>query len=108
MYQQVVKGEFKYPPFISKHAKDLIFMLLQLRPHLRLSEHKIQAHPFFQSVNWRTLLEMEQVAPFIPELLGENDCRHFGKEFTQLNPEITPSNASPHTDNLFGGFTFVK
>ena len=46
----------------------------------------IQEHAFFQDVNWVDLLEGRMVVPWVPDVSGSLDSKHFDKEFTSMNP----------------------
>ncbi|QGI75638.1 hypothetical protein CEK25_000544 [Fusarium fujikuroi] len=70
---------------ISEEAKDLINKLLCMEPHQRLGSNRddkfasggeeIRHHPWFQDVNWETLLEDE--AQFVPQPENPEDTEYF-------------------------------
>lgn len=63
--------------YISNETKSLIQGLL-CDPHERLCQDgikDIQNHPFFRGVDWQRIRSMP--APYVPELSGELDTRHF-------------------------------
>ncbi|CAJ0546376.1 Ff.00g098490.m01.CDS01 [Fusarium sp. VM40] len=70
---------------VSDDAKDLINQLLCMEPHQRLGSNRedrfssggeeIRGHPWFQEVNWETLLEDE--AQFVPQPENPEDTEYF-------------------------------
>ncbi|KAH7257410.1 hypothetical protein BKA59DRAFT_451452 [Fusarium tricinctum] len=70
---------------VSDEAKDLINQLLCMEPHQRLGSNRedkfssggeeIRGHPWFQEVNWETLLEDE--AQFVPQPENPEDTEYF-------------------------------
>ncbi|KFA75423.1 hypothetical protein S40288_06813 [Stachybotrys chartarum IBT 40288] len=70
---------------VSDEAKDLINKLLCMEPPLRLGSNReekmpsggeeIRSHPWFQGVNWETLLEDE--AQFVPQPENPEDTEYF-------------------------------
>ena len=43
-------------------------------------------HPFFDNIEWDTLLRKEIKAPIIPTEQGITDFEYFHKEFTSMSP----------------------
>lgn len=70
---------------VPQEAKDIIEGLLCIDPLYRLggaycgTVTGVKDHPFFDGVDWRTLLI--QKAEFIPALDGEDDTSYFDSEF---------------------------
>jgi serine/threonine protein kinase len=60
---------------ISNEAMDLIDRLLDQDPATRLNWEGVMRHPFFDGIEWDTLLEA--VPPFVPTLEGPNDTSYF-------------------------------
>jgi serine/threonine-protein kinase RIM15 len=70
---------------ISEEAKDLINKLLCMDPHGRLGSNKeekfssggeeIRNHPWFDGINWETLLQDE--AQFVPQVENPEDTEYF-------------------------------
>ncbi|KAF8030545.1 hypothetical protein BT93_E2852 [Corymbia citriodora subsp. variegata] len=110
------KACLKFPeePKISEEAKDLICHLL-CDVETRLGTggvEEIKAHPWFKSVQWDMLYEMEAV--FKPTVNGELDTQNFEK-FPEVEgpPSSTPTvgpwrKMLTSKDTNFIGFTFKK
>ena len=67
---------------MSEEAWDLINKLLTIDPEQRLGANgaaEVKAHPFFNGVNWGTLLEQEAV--FIPKVKNDSDTSYFDGSF---------------------------
>ena len=67
---------------VDPQAKDLIASLLQQGPLDRLGTggaKEVKDHPFFESVDWDSLLR--QKAEFIPQLENEEDTSYFESAF---------------------------
>ncbi|RLN93657.1 hypothetical protein BBJ28_00016155 [Nothophytophthora sp. Chile5] len=60
---------------LSSEAMDLIDKLLDPDPATRIGWEGMRTHPFFDGINWDTLLE--SVPPFVPTLEGPNDTSYF-------------------------------
>ena len=66
---------------ISPVAKDLISKLLNSNPEERLGSNgaaEIKAHPFFQGINWDTILT--EKPPFIPKLEDPESIAYFQRK----------------------------
>ncbi|CAI5742920.1 unnamed protein product [Hyaloperonospora brassicae] len=60
---------------LSFEAVDLIDKLLDSNPETRMGWEGIKEHPFFEGINWDTILE--SVPPFVPTLEGPTDTSYF-------------------------------
>ncbi|XP_030537869.1 serine/threonine-protein kinase tricornered isoform X2 [Rhodamnia argentea] len=110
------KACLKFPeePKISEEAKDLICHLL-CDVETRLGTggvEEIKAHPWFKSVQWDMLYEME--AAYKPTVTGELDTQNFEK-FPEVEgpPSSTPTvgpwrKMLTSKDTNFIGFTYKK
>lgn len=76
-FQKVSAGKIVYPTNMPEVAKDLINKLCILDPFKRLGADNfadLKAHPFFQSINWATLLETTPLQePYKDRLIWEED-----------------------------------
>ena len=69
VFQKVVEGKVKYPPYMSANAVDIVKRLLDPNPETRLGCHKagvmeIREHPFFtKEINFQLLIRQREEAP---------------------------------------------
>ena len=99
---------------ISEEAKDLMDKLMTIDPKARLGSNmaekfpsageEIRAHPWFNGINWNTLLEDE--AQFIPNPENPEDTEYFDargatlQTFTEeMEGQESSPNITPGTDN---------
>ncbi|KAM3272025.1 hypothetical protein ACQJBY_042304 [Aegilops geniculata] len=108
------RSHLKFPEEarLSPEAKDLINKLLcNVDQRLGMKgAHEIKAHPWFRSVEWEKLYQME--AAFIPEVIDELDTQNF-ENFEEAAPTMqTSSKAGPwrkmlsSKDMNFVGYTY--
>ncbi|TDZ65861.1 Serine/threonine-protein kinase RIM15 [Colletotrichum trifolii] len=98
---------------ISPEAKDLINKLLCMEPQSRLGANKedkfpsggdeIRAHPWFEGINWDTLLQDE--AQFVPQLEDPEDTEYFDargavlQSFAEeMEDQLSPPVTGPGSD----------
>ena len=99
---------------VSEEAKDLMDKLMTIDPKARLGSNmagkfpsageEIRAHPWFNGVNWNTLLEDE--AQFVPNPQNPEDTEYFDtrgatlQTFTEeMEGQESSPNITPGTDN---------
>lgn len=71
IYQNIIKGKIKFPTSINPEAKSLIKHLLTGDVSKRIGTLKggvkdVIEHKFFKDFDWRSLLFMTIVAPYVP------------------------------------------
>jgi serine/threonine kinase 38 len=69
---------------------------------------EIKSHPFFADVDWKNIRNMK--APYIPELVSDDDCRRFDK-FDEEEPFYPPDDRKlkkGRKDINFVGYTYKK
>jgi len=73
----------------------------------------VLAHPFYASIDLDKMMEKTLTPPWKPGVKGPEDTSRIAPEFTNENPEVTPSpvdsklkDATGATPPSFGGFTF--
>lgn len=47
----------------------------------------MKKHPWFEKINWESLLHKEIKAPFVPQLKSDVDVSSFDPEFTECDVE---------------------
>jgi hypothetical protein len=69
---------------------------------------EIKSHPFFADVDWKTIRSMK--APYIPEVVSEDDCRRFDKfdEEEAFYPLDDKKLKKGRKDINFVGYTYKK
>lgn len=89
MYHKIVKDPLLFPPDMDREAKSLISGLLERDPLRRLGANgaaEIKAHPFFNQIDWKFLLNKKYAAPFLPLVASAVDTSNFDSEFTSEVP----------------------
>ena len=88
LFERIKYAAPKYPPHLSKNARELLENLLKKDPAKRLGTTKdaedIKAHAWFYGVNWRALEKKQYEAPFTPKVNGDCDLANFDPEFTEI------------------------
>ena len=70
LYNNIKRGELRFPIDVSEDAKDLIAKLLTVNPKKRLGSSKMDAeeikiHPFFAGVDWNMYLQRKITPPLV-------------------------------------------
>lgn len=91
MYRKILSEplHFPGPEIVPLPAKDLLIQLLDRRPEHRLGAKgpsEIKAHPFFNAIDWRKLLQRRYDPSFKPNVTDALDTANFDREFTQEAP----------------------
>ncbi|KAJ1723819.1 rim15, signal transduction response regulator [Coemansia erecta] len=85
-------------PDITAEARDFITRLLFRDPRRRLGSGgtaEVKAHPFFQGVNWSTLLDTQPA--FVPQTENVEDTDYFDARGATL--DAAPADLDPQTDD---------
>jgi serine/threonine protein kinase len=84
IFQKILNREVEFPEIIAKNlppaAIDFIERLLELDPAKRLGANgvnEIKSHPFFEGINWETLLTEPMDDVFIPRPSDKQDTSYF-------------------------------
>ncbi|KAG8531663.1 uncharacterized protein KY384_003294 [Bacidia gigantensis] len=91
MYRKILSEplHFPGPEIVPPAAKDLLIQLLDRNPAMRLGAKgpsEIKAHPFFQAIDWRKLLQRRYDPTFKPNVTDALDTANFDREFTSEAP----------------------
>jgi len=99
IYENILKGRVKYPPYISADAQDLLSKLITNDLSKRLGNlvggsKDIMNHPWFSEVTWDRLMKKDIDAPYVPPVrAGAGDASQFDKY-----PEETEAYGQPSDD----------
>jgi len=82
MYARIVKGSFKCPDYFSKELVEILNAILQTDTSKRYGCLKggpsdIKSHKWFQNLSWEGIYRQTIRPPYIPEVKGPSDTRHF-------------------------------
>jgi protein kinase A len=75
IYQNILAGRIKFPPYLHPDAVDLLSRLITSDLTKRLGNlhggpDDIKNHPWFAEVTWDRLLRKEIDAPYVPPIRG--------------------------------------
>ncbi|KAG6572881.1 AGC/MAST/MAST protein kinase [Phytophthora cinnamomi] len=110
IFENILERQILWPDgekCLSREAMDLIDKLLDPNPATRMGWEGIRLHPFFEGINWDTILE--SVPPFVPTLEGPNDTSYFNnRNLTDIfidddEFDVDSRSASSSQNNLDSG-----
>lgn len=109
MYDLILFGKLEFPPFLTEECQNFISQLLIRNPDDRMQQMgEIQAHPFFESIDWDKLYS-RKIKPLYkpPRLKGIDDTSMFEPELTEQVAVDTPEDHFPSMrDKGFTLFSF--
>lgn len=75
IYENILKGRVKYPPYIHPDAQDLLSKLITHDLTKRLGNlhggsKDVMQHPWFAEVTWERLAKKDIDAPYVPPVKG--------------------------------------
>ncbi|KFY17750.1 hypothetical protein V492_00418 [Pseudogymnoascus sp. VKM F-4246] len=85
IYENILKGKVKYPPYIQPPAQDLLQQLITADLTKRLGNlhggaEDVKRHPWFAEVTWDRLAKKDIDAPYVPPVkAGVGDASQFDK-----------------------------
>ncbi|KIW45355.1 cAMP-dependent protein kinase type 2 [Exophiala oligosperma] len=85
IYENILKGRVKYPPYIHHDAQDLLVQLITADLTKRLGNlhggpSEIKNHAWFAEVTWERLVKKDIDAPYVPPVKGgAGDASQFDK-----------------------------
>jgi serine/threonine protein kinase len=81
MYHKIIKGNIKFPNFVSKTARSLIKSLLKINPNKRMGRlygiDEIKEHKFFSDINWTEIISRNSDTPFKINIEKKNETKFF-------------------------------
>ncbi|KAL8811029.1 MAG: hypothetical protein Q9200_002118 [Gallowayella weberi] len=85
IYENILKGKVKYPPYIHPDAQDLLQRLItpdltKRLGNLHAGSKDVMNHPWFAEVTWERLARKDIDAPYVPPVQGGvGDSSQFDK-----------------------------
>ena len=85
IYENILKGKVKYPPYIHHDAQDLLVQLITSDLTKRLGNlhggpNDVKNHAWFSEVTWERLVKKDIDAPYVPPVKGgAGDASQFDK-----------------------------
>jgi serine/threonine protein kinase len=97
LFKNILRGNLKFPNFLSKDAINLLQNFFVRDPDKRLGSRawgvdEIKQHPFFKGIDWDSILRKKIKPPFIPKLYSETDTKYVDTQFTSCTPTDSPYN----------------
>ncbi|CAI6337648.1 unnamed protein product [Periconia digitata] len=108
IYENILKGRVKYPPYIHHDAQDLLQKLITPDLTKRLGNlhggsKDVMNHPWFAEVTWERLQKKDIDAPYVPPVrAGVGDASQFDK-YPEETEAYGQSGDDPH-GHLFPDF----
>ncbi|KAI9723381.1 MAG: cAMP-dependent protein kinase catalytic subunit [Candelaria pacifica] len=108
IYENILKGKVKYPPYIHPDAQDLLQQLITPDLTKRLGNlhggsKDVMQHPWFAEVTWERLAKKDIDAPYVPPVRGGiGDSSQFDK-YPEETEEYGVNGPDPH-GHLFTEF----
>ena len=85
IYENILRGRVKYPPYVHPDAQDLLSKLITHDLTKRLGNlhggsKDVMQHPWFAEVTWERLAKKDIDAPYVPPVKGgQGDASLFDK-----------------------------
>ncbi|EOD46893.1 CAMP-dependent protein kinase [Neofusicoccum parvum] len=108
IYENILKGRVKYPPYVHPDAQDLLQKLITPDLTKRLGNlhggsKDVMNHPWFAEVTWERLAKKDIDAPYVPPVrAGAGDASQFDK-YPEETEAYGASGDDPH-GSLFSEF----
>ncbi|KAK8214682.1 kinase-like domain-containing protein [Phyllosticta capitalensis] len=108
IYENILKGRVKYPPYVHPDAQDLLQKLITPDLTKRLGNlhggsKDVMQHPWFAEVTWERLAKKDIDAPYVPPVrAGAGDASQFDK-YPEETEAYGQAGDDPY-DTTFPGF----
>lgn len=85
IYENILKGRVKYPPYMHSDAQDLLVQLItpdltKRLGNLHSGPADVKNHRWFAEVTWERLFKKDIDAPYVPPVKGgQGDASQFDK-----------------------------
>ncbi|XP_062310609.1 serine/threonine-protein kinase N2-like isoform X1 [Osmerus eperlanus] len=95
VFDSIVNDDVQYPSCLSPDSASIIQKLLKKNPLKRLGggeedATEVKGEKFFKTIDWDALLAKKVKPPFLPLIKASMDVSNFDKEFTKLQPVLSP------------------
>lgn len=106
IYENILKGRVKYPPYIHPDAQDLLSKLITADLTKRLGNlhggsRDVMTHPWFAEVTWERLAKKDIDAPYVPPVRGgAGDASLFDK-YPEETEQYGATGEDPYVSNIF-------
>jgi serine/threonine protein kinase len=105
IYENILKGRVKYPPYIHHDAQDLLVQLITADLTKRLGNlhggsADVKNHAWYSEVNWERLVKKDIDAPYVPPVKGgAGDASQFDK-YEEEREEYGKKGEDPYVVNI--------
>jgi len=111
MYHKIMTAELRIPASFSPEVADIITKFLKRDPKQRLQDaNQIRSHPWFASLDWAALENLQITPPFVPQVKSDDDVYNIDAEF--LNEDVKQDDevpaGAPNAKDAFQDFTFAS
>lgn len=116
VFESIVNQDVLFPRFLTIEAVAILRRLLRKNPTRRLGASEadaedVKCQPFFKAINWTDLLARKVKPPFKPIIKSPDDVCNFDKEFTNEEPQLSPSSPSQKLSSydqmMFQNFDYI-
>lgn len=119
LFKCILHEDLAFPSWLSGEAMSIVKAFLTKDPSKRLGcvgadggESAILVHPFFhRRIDWEALRRKNVKPPFRPKISSRLDTSNFDREFTSVDPVLTPVDANivkAINQTEFFGFSLVN
>ena len=96
LFSNIRNKDVVFHKFHDPVTRDLLLRLLVKDPKQRLVDPaEMMRHPFFAKIDWQKMLARQCNTPYVPEVQGPLDVRHFEQEYTNEPVALSPGSSSP-------------
>lgn len=115
VFDSIVNDDVHYPSCLTLDSVSIIQKLLKKNPLKRLGggeedANEVKGEKFFKTIDWDALLAKKVKPPFLPSIKESMDVSNFDREFTKLQPVLSPPplscSLSTEQQKAFADFDF--
>lgn len=98
LFEQIKRGEYKIPQFLSNECKDLITKMLCVDPDKRLSAVQVLQHPWMTLISGETETEKIDAVPRVSMNMVDNFFKQPSDPFFQSDDEVLSARHTGYKD----------